>query len=128
MNEALCCLCLFISFLNKLKFLFKFYSKLVKELVWAFNESELSQASSLFSPFLVRILVTPASRNTWKRSRDESRRRIYARKISHVYTLSLKITWASCITMIVHGYTNRIKNELSRKWLKIKGTRRIPWG
>jgi len=32
----------------------------------------------------------PASQNTWKRSRDESRRRIYARKIHHVYTLSLK--------------------------------------
>ena len=35
-------------------------------------------------------LGTPASQNTWKWSRDESRRRIYARKISHVYTLNLK--------------------------------------
>jgi len=31
--------------------------------------------------------VTPASQNTLKRRRDESRRRIYARKIPHVYAL-----------------------------------------
>jgi len=29
-------------------------------------------------------LACPASQKTWKRSRDKSRRRIYARKISHV--------------------------------------------
>ena len=32
----------------------------------------------------------PAFQNTLKRKRDESQRRIYARKIPHVYTLSLK--------------------------------------
>ena len=35
-------------------------------------------------------LSRPASQNTLKRSRDESRRRIYARKIPYVYMLSLK--------------------------------------
>ena len=32
-----------------------------------------------------------ASQNTWKWRRDESRRRIYVRKIPHVYTLRLKL-------------------------------------
>ena len=32
----------------------------------------------------------PSFQNTGKRSRDESRRRIYARKIPHAYMLSLK--------------------------------------
>jgi len=35
------------------------------------------------------VMSRPASQNARKRSRDESRRRIYARKIPHVYTLSL---------------------------------------
>ena len=35
-------------------------------------------------------LSRPASQNTWKRSRDDSRRHIYGRKISYVYTLNLK--------------------------------------
>jgi len=33
------------------------------------------------------FLSRPASQNTGKRSRDESRRRIYARRIPYVYTL-----------------------------------------
>ena len=37
-----------------------------------------------------RYLSLPASQNTLERRRDMSQRRIYARKISHVYTLSLK--------------------------------------
>ena len=35
-------------------------------------------------------LSRPASQNTLEQRRDTSRRRIYARKIPHVYTLSLK--------------------------------------
>ena len=37
-----------------------------------------------------RFVSRPVSQNTRKRSRDEGRRRIYARKIPHAYTLSLK--------------------------------------
>jgi len=34
-----------------------------------------------------KTLSRPASQNTRERGRDEGRRRIYARKIPHVYTL-----------------------------------------
>jgi len=43
-----------------------------------------------FEDFYYLILSRPASQNMRKRSRDESRRRIYARKIPYIYTLSLK--------------------------------------
>jgi len=35
-------------------------------------------------------LSRPASQNALERRRDESRRRMYARKIPHVFALSLK--------------------------------------
>ena len=38
----------------------------------------------------VLIMSRPASQNTLERRHDESRRCIYARKIPHVYALSLK--------------------------------------
>ena len=52
-------------------------------------------------------LSRPASQNTREWGRDESRRRIYTRKIPHVYTLSLnKLKQAINLTIINHGYCN----------------------
>jgi len=46
--------------------------------------------SSTILAALIVSVSRPASQNTWKRSHDESQRRIYARKLPHAYTLSLK--------------------------------------
>ena len=40
--------------------------------------------------FIEYFLSLTASKNTLERRRDENRRCIYAKKISHVYALSLK--------------------------------------
>ena len=58
--------------------------------LFGFKEvGESEKVGSVISHFRCP-LSRPASQNSWKQSRDESRRRIYARKIPHVYTLSLK--------------------------------------
>jgi len=40
----------------------------------------------------LKAFVMPASQNTLEQRCDESRRRIYTRRIPHIYTLSLNVT------------------------------------
>jgi len=59
----------------------------------AYGQSSSKLKGTSFPKRLVKglaILSRPASQNTLERRRDMSRRRIYARKIPHVYALSLK--------------------------------------